>query len=172
MGNRTLPQDADLAAAEQGRSEKASVRDVTHLILVGCAFVVSITTFFIIRSAVVPSSFGRYGHYRAAALDEIRARPVSFAGQDTCIGCHDAVATVRSQGKHKSVACEGCHGPQAKHADDPMTIKPQRPNAATLCVRCHEKIAARPQSFPQVVSAEHSGGETCTMCHQAHKPAL
>ena len=46
-----------------------------------------VLVFLAIRHAIVPASFGKYGHYRAAALDEIRARPVSFGGKALCESC-------------------------------------------------------------------------------------
>ena len=54
------------------------------------------------------------------------------------------------------MACEACHGPLATHANDPSALKPTLPNVADLCRRCHEKDAAKPKKFPQVVTAEHS----------------
>ncbi len=36
-----------------------------------------VVIFLIIRATVVPGSFGQYGHYRAAALDAIAARPIA-----------------------------------------------------------------------------------------------
>jgi hypothetical protein len=46
------------------------------------------------------------------------------------------------------------------------------PDVANLCRRCHEKDAAKPAGFPQVVTAEHSGGALCTACHLPHNPHL
>ena len=65
-----------------------------------------------------------------------------------------------------------CHGALAKHADDPSTLKPQKPDPAVLCVRCHEADAAKPHSFPQVSSKEHSQGNSCGVCHDPHSPKL
>jgi cytochrome c553 len=70
------------------------------------------------------------------------------------------------------VACETCHGPLAKHADDPAANVPKLPSVATLCARCHEKDTAKPKSFPQVVTVEHSGGLACNECHKPHNPHL
>jgi cytochrome c553 len=70
------------------------------------------------------------------------------------------------------VACETCHGPLAKHADDPSAVAPKLPAVAALCVRCHEKDTAKPKTFPQVVSTEHSGGMACNECHKPHNPQL
>ena len=90
----------------------ASVR----LVLVAAILVV---VFLVIRKAVVPAGIGKYGHYRAGALDDVRARAVSFAGRQACEACHSEVVQTKSQGKHAQVGCEACHGPLAGHAGDP-----------------------------------------------------
>lgn len=148
------------------------LRDSAHLIRPALVLLAGLGVFLAIRAAVVPKSFGRYGHYRAAALDLVRSRPISYAGQDTCVMCHDDEAKARASGRHAHVACEACHGPQAQHANDPGALKPQLPDVANLCRRCHEKDAAKPASFPQVATAEHSGGALCNTCHQPHNPHL
>jgi hypothetical protein len=121
---------------------------------------------------VVPVGFGRYGHYRAGALDDVRARPISFAGHEACETCHDEQAQKKAQGKHAQVACEACHGPLAQHADDPAAHVPKLPEVAKLCRQCHEQDAAKPKNFPQVATAEHSGGAACNDCHKPHNPQL
>jgi cytochrome c553 len=128
--------------------------------------------FMVVRSAVVPRGFGQYGHFRPGALADIRQHPVSYAGQATCVLCHEDEGKVRATGKHVRVACEACHGPLATHAGDPAASVPKLPDVATLCARCHEKDAAKPKTFPQVVTAEHSGGMLCDTCHQPHNPHL
>jgi hypothetical protein len=70
------------------------------------------------------------------------------------------------------VNCEACHGPLAKHADDPSSVKPAKLDTAVLCARCHEANAAKPKSFPQVASADHSTGLPCDTCHQPHSPVI
>jgi len=97
---------------------------------------------------------------------------LTFAGQAQCVECHDEEAKLRAAGKHARVACEACHGPQAAHAGDFVNVKPQLPDVAKLCARCHEQDAAKPKTFPQVVTAEHSGGVVCNTCHQPHNPHL
>jgi ABC-type nickel/cobalt efflux system permease component RcnA len=148
------------------------LRDWAHLLRPAAVLVVVLGIFLLVRNAVIPKSFGQFGHYRAAALDTIRQQPVSFAGQGTCAACHEDQAKARALGRHAHVACEACHGPQAQHADDPGARKPQLPDVANLCRRCHEKDAAKPKGFPQVVTTEHSGGMLCTSCHQPHNPHL
>ena len=147
-------------------------RDSGHLIRPALVLLAGIAIFLVIRAAVVPKGFGKYGHYRAGALDTIRAKPFAFAGQATCVLCHDSEASTRASGKHSRVACEACHGPLAEHADHPAGIVPKLPDTGQLCRQCHEKDAAKPKSFPQVATAEHSSGMPCNSCHQPHNPHL
>ena len=147
-------------------------RDSGHLIRPALVLLAGLGLFLAIRAAVIPKGFGRYGHYRAPALDAIRQRPVAYAGQDTCVMCHEDEGKLRASGKHAHVACEACHGPLAKHADDPAALVPKLPDVANLCRRCHEKDAAKPRGFPQVATVEHSGGMLCDSCHQPHNPHL
>jgi len=147
-------------------------REWTHLLGPATVLMLALGIFLLVRGAVIPKSFGEYGHYRPGALDTVRQQPVSYAGQATCVLCHDDQAKVRALGRHAHVACEACHGPQAQHAENPAAQKPQLPDVANLCRRCHEKDAAKPKGFPQVVTAEHSGGVVCTSCHQPHNPHL
>ena len=147
-------------------------RDSGHLVRPAVVLLAGLGLFLAIRGAVVPKGFGQYGHYRPAALDLIRQRPISFAGQAQCVTCHEEEAKVRATGKHAHVACEACHGPLAAHVADIVNVVPQLPDVATLCARCHEKDAAKPKSFPQVATAEHSGGMLCNTCHRPHHPDL
>ncbi len=148
------------------------LRDSAHLIRPALVLIAGLGLFMAIRGAVLPKDFGKYGHYRPGALMAIRQHPVSYAGQTTCVMCHEEEGKLRAEGKHAHVACETCHGPLAKHADDPGALKPVLPTVATLCVRCHEKDPAKPKTFPQVVSAEHSGGMAFNDCHKPHSPKL
>jgi hypothetical protein len=147
-------------------------RDSVHLIRPAVVLLAALGLFLVIRAAVIPKNFGQYGHYRPGALAAVRQHAISYAGQDTCVMCHEDQAKVRAEGRHAHVACEACHGPLAKHADDPAALKPKLPEVKTLCVRCHEKDAAKPPKFPQVASAEHSGGAPCNTCHKPHNPHL
>lgn len=145
--------------------------DARHLFRLAGLFAAGTALFFVARGFIVPRSFGQYGHYRGAAIAEIAAHPVRFAGHQTCETCHADVAQTKSAGKHATVNCEACHGPLAKHADDP-SIDPGKPNTVDLCVRCHAASAARPKDFPQVDAASHANGVPCQTCHQPHSPAI
>jgi hypothetical protein len=97
---------------------------------------------------------------------------VKFAGHEACETCHTDVLDGKSKGKHAHVNCEACHGPLAKHADDPSSATPVKPDTGVLCVRCHSASAAKPKGFPQVDPADHSNGVPCETCHQPHSPAI
>jgi hypothetical protein len=146
-------------------------KDAGHLFRVAAVFLCGLLVFLGIRGILVPKSFGQYGHYRADAIGEIAARPANFAGHQTCEGCHADVLEKKRAGRHAGVNCEACHGPLAKHADDP-SVQPVKLEAGVLCVRCHEANIAKPKSFPQVASADHSTGLACDLCHQPHSPAI
>ncbi|MGB8260124.1 MAG: multiheme c-type cytochrome [Terracidiphilus sp.] len=150
------------------------LKDAGHLFRFAGLFVLAFLIFLVVRHFVVPKSFGQYGHYRAAAIGEIGARGVKFAGHETCESCHVDVADTKAKGKHAHVNCEACHGAQAQHAsaDDPSTAKPPLPDPAVLCVRCHTASAAKPKTFPQIVPGDHMNGGACKECHKAHSPGM
>jgi len=147
-------------------------KDIEHLIRLAVVIAIAVVAFVVLRAAIVPRSFGEYGHYRGAAIGETAARAIVFAGHEVCEGCHADVVEQKKQGKHVVVACEACHGALARHADDPASVTPVKLDTAILCARCHEANSAKPKSFPQVVTADHSGGIACDTCHQPHKPKI
>jgi Cytochrome c554 and c-prime len=151
---------------------KDLLRNSGHLVRVALLLLAGVVAFLVVRQAVIPPKFGEYGHFRPAAMDEIAARPVRFAGHQTCETCHTDQAEEKSKGKHAHVACEACHGPLARHAEDPASVIPALPDTAVLCARCHEANVGKPKSFPQVATAEHSAGLACKTCHNPHSPAI
>ena len=146
------------------------LKDIAHLLRMAAVFLVGMILFVALRSAFLPKSFGKYGHYRGDALGEIAGHPIAYAGHQTCEGCHPDVADTKAHGVHAPVNCESCHGPLAKHVDDPTSLRPEKLDVAHLCVRCHSENIAKPQGFPQVDAKEHSGGRLCETCHQPHSP--
>ena len=144
----------------------------SYLLRLVAVFVVGLIAFLALRAAVIPKSFGQYGPYRGKALSEIKSRPLSYAGHEVCEGCHPDVFELKSKGVHAQVNCESCHGPQANHAEEPGTVKPQLPDVAKLCVRCHSENIAKPANFPQVNAQEHSSGQPCNTCHKPHSPGF
>lgn len=147
-------------------------KDARHLFHFAGLFVLAFVVFLVVRHWVVPKTFGALGHYRAAAIGDVAAHPVKFAGHEACETCHTDILDVKSKGKHVHVNCEACHGALENHANDPASVTPVKPDTAVLCVLCHTASAAKPKGFPQVVPAEHSNGLPCGTCHNPHSPAM
>lgn len=147
-------------------------KDIEHLVRLAVVIAIALVAFVVLRTLVVPRSFGQYGHYRGASIAEAAARPIAFAGHDTCEACHTDVVDQKKQGRHVVVPCEACHEPQAKHADDPASVKPPKLDTALVCSRCHEANSAKPKAFPQVATADHSGGLAGDTFHQPHRPKI
>ncbi len=151
---------------------KDLLRNAEHLVRVALLLALGTIVFLLVRRAVIPAEFGKYGHYRPGSMDDIRARPIKFAGREACEACHSDQVEVKAKGKHAKVGCEACHGALARHAEDPGSVVPKLPDVAVLCVRCHEANSAKPKSFPQVVSTDHSSGLPCNTCHKPHNPKI
>ena len=149
------------------------VKDYRHLIRAGILVLIVICAFVTARKFMVPSDFGKYGHYRASALDDIAAVTLKYAGAQSCPACHGKEASARSSSAHRAVSCENCHGPLAAHAANPKGGKPARPGKTReFCGRCHYKNASRPRAFPQVDGESHNPGMACAECHNPHSPKL
>jgi cytochrome c7-like protein len=141
-----------------------------HLVRLAGLFLAAFVLFLVLRAALVPVGFGKFGHYRAGALADVAARPVAFAGRQECGACHEDVQGKLHGGKHAGVGCEACHGPLARHAADPGGSPAVKPEPKALCPVCHAANAAKPVGFPQVDVKEHADGASCTDCHDPHHP--
>jgi len=142
-------------------------QQVTRLTIVFSLFIVALV---VARHFLVPKTFGEKGHYRAAAIDEIVAQKIKYAGHETCAVCHDDVAAKHDAHRHAGVACEVCHGPAADHANDPTEIHPPAPRQRGRCPLCHGFDASRPTGFPQIEPAVHNPLKPCYTCHDPHAP--
>jgi len=115
-------------------------------------------------------SFYEYGHYRADSVPEIAARKVAFQGAGYCLSCHSERHAQWSASNHKTVACEVCHGAAQGHPGKGKLPIPA--DARKLCSLCHEKMAERPRTQPQVDLAQHGAAQQCITCHNPHAPKL
>ena len=147
-------------------------KDVEHLLRLGALFVLGLLVFGIARAELVPATFGTLGHYRAKAIDDVRAKPIEHAGQAACADCHSDIVDLRAQARHKAIACESCHGPLAKHADAPGQLVPRLPVARPLCVHCHAANTGKSKRYPTVDIKDHAGDENCITCHKPHNPRI
>ncbi len=124
------------------------------------------------RALLVADSYYVYGSYRAASVPEIAAQEPAYQGSDSCRECHTAAFEKWRAGIHdRRVKCETCHGPARDHAKTQAKL-PIPEDTRTLCSVCHEQMPTRPGAQPQIVVADHAGDQQCTVCHNAHSPAI
>jgi len=127
------------------------------------------------------------GTASAATQKPAPAKPVAvaadYAGQDTCLGCHEDKAAAIKAGPHARAfnprtpaatsGCESCHGPGKAHAEAGgdktkiQVISKLRPQAASeLCTSCHDR---KTHAF-WAGSQHDSRNVGCTSCHSVHAP--
>jgi hypothetical protein len=134
-------------------------------------FVVFIGLFLLARYFLIPESFGKYGYYRALALEENAALKPQYAGKESCTECHDDIAEAKSLDIHADLSCETCHGPGRGHVDNPDSVKVSKPSGREFCGLCHSMNPARDRNVVnQVDLNEHNIGKDCIECHNPHKP--
>ncbi len=151
-----------------------------HVARVLILVVVVLIVFHIVRTLFTPRSFGRYGHYRADNVQEQMALPVAYGERGSCIPCHADTMGLAGSGGHASVECEACHGPVVTHIQDGKRYaEMSRSRSMGLCLRCHERLDARPSNFPQIKLDEHvprgQGAppkDVCFECHDPHSPKM
>ena len=142
-----------------------------HVLRVAALFLSGFAVFMLVRWALVPADFGRYGFYRAGALDDARALPTRYAGEKSCADCHEEPFEVRKGQGHQAVKCEACHGPLARHSDNDFDIdKVVVLDPKRSCATCHATLKGRPDNLPQYDLLDHAVDDKCTECHSAHRP--
>lgn len=138
--------------------------------------------FLVFRGFMLPDSFGEYGFFRGAAVEEQMNHPVEFAPKDACAMCHDDIWKTHQIGKHANVQCQNCHDALSEHVN-PETgefiKKMPIMKDMKLCLRCHLKQPARPTEFPQIDLEDHLAGldylhdsTLCFNCHNPHDPTI
>lgn len=135
---------------------------VVNAVLIGTALAV--------RFYVIPHDLVSTEVHRSSTIDRELAKPVKFAGTETCVVCHEDVGTVKSKSFHRGLSCEGCHGPASGHAADPGAIKPPAPRDRKFCPVCHSYDPSRPTGFPQINPTAHNPLKPCIECHSPHDP--
>lgn len=135
------------------------------------AFAIFISAFIILRHILIPKSFGQYGFYRGASLEDIASIPTKFAGQKACLECHQKTDSLIQLDVHSGISCETCHGPGQKHcADGGKTLLDKTMNRES-CGLCHSKNAAKQRNTVfQVDLKEHNNKKNCIECHNPHQP--
>ena len=164
------------------------MKNINHLIRAGILALLAIIGFTVVRFLTLPESWGKYGHYRANAVNEEMARKPVYQGADTCKGCHIQKGKRGiypgykdwSSGKHGVVNCENCHGPGNEHVIKHGTTTITINTSPEICLRCHLQLPARPSTSspfpqPQIELEKHMKGKsniTCIKCHNPHHPDL
>lgn len=122
------------------------------------------------RFVLIPRSLISHDVHWAATIQRELARPVKFADPALCQGCHEDKGSQLRKGYHKTLSCEGCHGPAARHVEDPMGVKPFAPRDRKFCPLCHAYDPSRPTGFPQINPTVHNPLKPCINCHNPHDP--
>jgi hypothetical protein len=155
------------------------MKDTKHIWRIFILVVIGIVTVMVGRLFFVPTTFGLFGHYRAANVLEQRLFPVKHQGPESCEPCHaDEFAQWKANG-HKTIICEDCHAPYVTHVkNDDKYADMEINRSLDFCLRCHQRLPARPDKFPQVNALEHCGefklelqDTVCLKCHGPHDPA-
>lgn len=135
------------------------------------AFAIFITLFLVLRHFLVPDTFGKYGPYRAAAMDDYALLGINYSGQQACFKCHQDVEDLKATDVHSEIHCETCHGPGQRHCEKGDTTGYERPTGKAFCGRCHIINAAKQKNaIIQIDLKEHYVEKNCTECHNPHKP--
>lgn len=165
------------ARAETSLPAAPPVSAAAHLQRLVALLAVGLVGAVLVRSLLVPETFGRDGHYRAAAIDEIVAKEPVYLGSTTCVECHKEKVAEHAKGKHKGINCETCHGPATGHLTQAKTrVHMEVVKTEDLCLTCHRKIVGKPAGFPAIDLEEHrkkrefDKDTKCLDCHASHKP--
>lgn len=152
-------------------------RSTRHLIVPIALLVAVAVGFAAFRARMVPETYGDQGAYRAAALDEIAARPSTVQSDHVCLECHTKVKEERAGTLHEAVRCFHCHGQghehvaqarKAKESPDVALAKAQEWDGNVLtkidlfitkdratCLSCHEAVVGMPKDFKKIHVETH-----------------
>ena len=134
-------------------------------------FILFIVLFLIVRHFAVPESFGQYGHYRGASLQEISIKNPKYISQEECAKCHGEISELITEGLHDIVSCQICHGPGYLHQDTFNYVSMQVPRTRDYCSNCHQVLTGRPTNWVnQIDIREHYIEKNCIECHNPHEP--
>ncbi len=103
-----------------------------------------VVIFLVVRSFLVPASFGQYGHYRGDSLKDNAEFTPQYVGNETCADCHTTEAEMLASDMHANLKCEVCHEPGVKHVES-LDIADIHQNKGTreFCGSCHGIHPAR-----------------------------
>jgi hypothetical protein len=138
------------------------------VIRVGIVFLLFITTVSFARF-MIPASLKNGREHRTATVKRETSKPIHYAGAGACNECHKEVNVLKSDGYHRNLSCETCHGASKDHSEDP-DVKPVTDRVRDACTRCHAYDPSRPTGFPQINPVVHNPRKQCVECHKPHSP--
>jgi hypothetical protein len=133
------------------------------------------------RAIMLPDSWGQYGYYRGAYVDQEANKVMSYGTNNSCNECHSEVNELASHSKHKRLSCEICHSAVTDHVKDGQKFADMKTakgeEMISLCLKCHQQTVGRTGKIPTIVSAKQHLTEqnvklthTCDQCHTVHAP--
>lgn len=133
------------------------------------------------RIMMLPDSWGEYGYYRGAYIDQEAHKDMKYGTNQSCIVCHGEVNELASHSKHKQLSCEVCHSAVSEHikGGKKFAIMPSKrgKEQISLCLKCHQQTIGRSEKIPTIISAKQHLEEqnvklthTCDQCHTVHAP--
>ena len=118
-----------------------------------------------------------------APAQQAQAPPPGYVGEDACLTCHEQQQQGYFGSPHHRLAdprtpaanqgCESCHGPGARHVDDPAGVPVKifrllpADDVNATCTSCH----TRGEHALWDGSQHESRGLSCVSCHSVHTPA-
>lgn len=143
------------------------------------SFIVFVGIFLLVQDYLTPESFGKYGHYRANAIDDNTLAIPQFKGEAKCASCHEEIYNLKSETiaiddqeylLHSNLSCETCHTPKIDAQTDCKVNPPKFDSTRNMCAQCHSLNAARKNKIKMIDLSDHNNEKNCIECHNPHKP--
>jgi len=149
----------------------------SHLYRLGLVLTAGLVFFMLIMITQTPASWNYEVWYRGDALADIKSLPIVHRGNDSCLECHEDEYDEMVEYAHKTLNCEGCHGPLTSHVLEGEKIADAVGKSDWQCLNCHQAQISMPTDHPQfpgdIIKHENIKKNTlCVKCHGPHDPAL
>jgi len=155
----------------------ATPTQYSHLYRLGLVLGAGFLLLLLLISLLTPPSWNYEVWYRGEALTDIKSLPIIHGDNVSCVECHADESEELAEFAHKSLNCEGCHGPLTAHVRDGEKVADAVGKSDWQCLNCHRKEISRPATHPQfpgdIKEHQHIKKKTmCVKCHDPHDPAL
>jgi len=142
-------------------------------------FFVFVGSFMLLQNFITPKSFGKNGHYRADAIQEIKKQIPIYKGEEACVSCHEDINELKSETVtiddeeftlHSNLRCETCHTPRIDSKTECKSNPPKMEPTRKTCGQCHSINASRKNKMKMIDLEDHKVEKNCIKCHNPHKP--